>query len=150
MSSRRLGGTLFLALIACSSKSATPPASDGSATNDSAPAPQHAAMELKAKPMLPGFRAHLDTLAHSTRMAPSVMSRHMSEVKNLVNAIHSDMTEMGMPSDAAYEALADSVVQGAQALGTAGGADFKRRLSRHMDQLHRLTEVYETKIATMR
>jgi hypothetical protein len=150
MTSRRVTGALLLALIACSSKSASPPASTGSASNDSAPAPQPAAMELKARPMLPGFRAHLDTLAHSTRMAPALMSHHMSEVKNLVNAIHSDMTAMGMPSDAAYEALADSVVQGAQALGTAGGSDFKRRLSRHMDQLHRLTAVYETKIAAMR
>jgi hypothetical protein len=150
MSARYLSGTLLLALIACTSKSGTPPPGNQSVTNDSAPAPQPAAMELKAKPMLRGFRAHLDTLAHSTRMRPAVMSQHMAEVKNLVEAIHSDMRAMGMPSDAAYEALADSVVRGSEALGTAGGADFKRRLSRHMDQLHRLTSVYETKIAAMR
>jgi hypothetical protein len=149
MSARHVSETLLLAVLACTSKS-TPGASNGSAANDSTPAPKPAAMELKAKPMLPGFRAHLDTLTHSTRMAPAMMSQHMSEVKNLVDAIHSDMIAMGMPSDAAYEALADSVVQGSQALGTASGADFKRRLSRHMDQLHRLTAVYETKMAGIR
>ena len=33
--------------------------------------------------------------------------------------------QVGMHNDAAYEALADSVVQEAEALGTAGGPDFE-------------------------
>ena len=40
--------------------------------------------------------------------------------------MHSDMMAMGMPGDPAYEALADSVVQGSARLGTASGAGFDR------------------------
>jgi hypothetical protein len=101
-------------------------------------------------PMLPAFRAHLDTLSHSHRMAPAAMSQHKSEVKHLVDAMHSDMVALGMAGDAAYDALADSVVKGSEQLGNAAGADFKRRLARHMDQLHRLTAVYESKTAAMK
>ena len=83
-------GVLVLSLAACRDKAA-------------------AGMELKAMPMLPAFRAHLDSVAQYPAMMRAAMPDHRSEVKELVDAMHSDMTMMGMHSDAAYEALADSV-----------------------------------------
>jgi len=64
--------------------------------------------------------------------------------------MHADMTRLGMHSDPAYEALADSVVQGSAALSTAGGAELQRLVSPHVDQVRRLSAVYETKVAAMR
>lgn len=124
-------GVLVLSLAACRDKAA-------------------AGMELKAMPMLPAFRAHLDSVAQYPAMMRAAMPDHRAEVKELVDAMHSDMTMMGMHSDAAYEALADSVVEGSAALGTAGGADFNRQVARHVDQLRRLAATYETKTAGIR
>jgi len=99
---------------------------------------------------LPGFRAHLDTLAHTPAMMRDLMSLHQSQVRNLVVAMHSDMMALGMHSDGEYEALADSVVNGSRELGSASGADFNRRVARHIDQLRRLTAMYEAKTTGMR
>jgi hypothetical protein len=40
-------------------------------------------------------------------------------------------------------------VKGTAALGTASGSEFDRRVAEHVDQLRRLTAVYETKAAAM-
>jgi hypothetical protein len=143
-------GVLFLVILACSNKAGAPAARNDSPAADSTAAPPRAGMELKAMPMLPGFRAHLDSLAHTPAMMRGAMSEHRAEVKHLVDAMHSDMMGLGMPSDPGYEALADSVVKGSVALGTAGGADLSRLVARHVEQLRRLTSVYETKTAGMK
>ena len=109
--------------------------------------PADSAMTLEAMPMLPGIRASLDSLGREPSMMQKAGRRHEAETRGLVEAIHSDMTRLGMHSDPAYEALADSVVQGAAALGTASGADLDRLVARHVDQMQRLTAVYETKVA---
>ena len=54
-----------------------------------------------------------------------------------------------MPSNVAYEALADSVVQEAKALGTAGGPDVEQRAMCHVDQMRRLAAVYQPKVRAM-
>jgi hypothetical protein len=144
-------GVLFSLLAACGDKAGAPArAAQYSARPDTASASASSRTELKAMPMLPAFRAHLDTLSRAPKMAPAAKAQHMSEVKHLVDAMHSDMIALGMAGDAAYEALADSVVKGSEQLGNAAGADFKRRLARHMDQLHRLTAAYESKTASMK
>ena len=142
-------GVLSLVIVACS-KAGAPGARNDSPVADSTAASPKAGMELKAMPMLPGFRAHLDSLAHTPAMMRGAMSEHRAEVKHLVDAMHSDMMELGMPSDPGYMALADSVVKGSQELGSAGGADLNRLVARHVDQLRRLTAVYETKTAGMK
>ena len=137
---------ILLGLAACSGKSspANPPV-DSAAT--SMPSQQ---VELKGRAMLPAFRAHLDSVARHPNMMRNSMSQHRSEVKSLVAAMHSDMMALRMHSDPAYEALADSVVQGSARLATAGGAAFNRLVAQHIDQLRRLTSVYESKTASMR
>jgi hypothetical protein len=131
-------GILLLVLAACSKRS-------GSASDSKAQSPH---VELKAMPMLPAVRAQLDSMARNPTMMHQEMAQHEAEVKHLVHAIQSDMTALGMHSDPAYAALADSVVRGSARLGTAGGAEFKRLVAEHIDQMRRLAAIYETK-ATM-
>ena len=104
---------------------------------------------LTAMAMLPAFRAHLDSVAAHPSMMRSSMPSHQAKVRALVDAMHTDMTAAGMHTDAAYEALADSVVKGSAALGTASGPELNRLIAEHVDQLRRLTAVYETKAAAM-
>jgi hypothetical protein len=141
-------GLLFLTLVACSDRTKAQPRDNAAATADSAAPAHHTGMDLTARPMLPGFRAHLDSLAQP-KMTHAAMTEHPYQVKHLVDAMHADMSMMGMPGDPAYEALADSAIKGSAELGRAGGADFQRRLRRHLDQLHRLTAAYESKTAAM-
>ena len=143
-------GVLSLVIVACSDKAGARGARNDSPAADSTAASPRADGELKAMPMLPGFRAHLDSLAHTPAMMRGAMSQHRAEVKHLVDAMHSDMMGLGMPSDPGYEALADSVVKGSLELGSAGGANLNRLVARHVDQLRRLTDVYETKTAGMK
>lgn len=140
---------LFLALASCGGKAAERPAATAdSAQMAPASAASAAGMKLEAMAMLPAVRARLDSLARSPSMMRSAGSRYEAETRHLVDAMHADMTRMGMHSDPAYEALADSVVAGSAALSTAGGAEFKRLVARHIDQLRRLSAV-ETKVAAM-
>jgi hypothetical protein len=141
---------VFVVLAACACKGAPRHGAvpDSTATSSSAP-DTHPKPELTAMPMLPGLRAHLDSVAANPSMLRSSMSGHQAEVKAVVDAMHADMMAAGMHSDAAYEALADSVVKSSEALGTASGPEFKRLVAEHVDQIRRLAAVYETKAAAM-
>ena len=134
---------LFVVLALCGCKGA--PARDASPDS----AADHPKPALTAMAMLPGIRAHLDSVAADPSMMRSAMAGHQAEVKALVEAMHADMMAAGMHSDAAYEALADSVVKGSAALGTASGPDFERLVAEHVDQMRRLAAVYESKAAAM-
>lgn len=107
------------------------------------------ARTLQAMPMLPGFRAELDSIATTPAMLKSSMSAHMTAMHRVMDAMHADMMAVGMHSDAAYEALSDSVVKGSAALATAKDHDLARLVMVHVDQLRRLTAVYEEKTASM-
>lgn len=152
MSHRRIESVLlFFALASCDGKTTERPAAAAdSAPLMPAPAESGAGMKLEAMAMLPAVRAQLDSLARSPSMVRSAGSRYQAETKHVVDAMHADMTRLGMHSDPAYEALSDSVVQGSAALSTAGGAELGRLVARHVDQMRRLSAVYETKVAAMR
>ncbi|MBA3659669.1 MAG: hypothetical protein H0W67_08740 [Gemmatimonadales bacterium] len=143
-----LAGSLFvLALVACGDKQGAGAMAD-SARRDSG-SPTVPARQLGAMPMLPPFRAHLDSVAAKPAMIKSSMSGHMAEVHKVMEAMHADMMAAGMHSDAAYEALADSVVKASAALGRAKDKDLSRLVAMQVDQLRRLTAVYEQKAAAM-
>jgi hypothetical protein len=145
------GGALLavvLTLGACKGAPEHGSAPDSAAMSPSAPA-AHPKPDLSAMPMLPALRAHLDSVAAHPAMLHGSMSGHQAEVKTVVDAMHADMMAAGMQSDAAYEALADSVVKGSAALGTATGPGFDRQVAKHVDQVRRLAAVYETKTAAM-
>lgn len=114
-----LAPILLLGLAACGGNSSPSHTLADSAVVDSTAAmgSPHQGMQLKAMVMLPGFRAQLDSMAQHPAMMKSHLPQHRAEVKHLVEAMHSDMMAMGMHSDPAYEALADSVVQGSAPIG---------------------------------
>ncbi len=142
---------LFLALASCSGESTQKPAvMADSVTMRPAASDSSTGMRLEAMAMLPAVRAQVDSFARSPSMMRRAGSRYQAEIKHVVEAMHTDMTRLGMHSDPAYEALADSVVHGSAALSTAGGADFERLVARHVDQVRRLSAVYETKVAAMK
>jgi hypothetical protein len=149
MKPRLLAPILLLGLAACGGKSSPGHSSADSAAVDSTAAmgSPRQGMQLKAMVMLPGIRAQLDSMARHPAMIKSHLPQHSAEVKHLVAAMHADMMALGMPGDPAYEALADSVVQGSARLGTASGAGFTRLVAMHMDQLRRLATAYEAKAA---
>lgn len=103
-----------------------------------------AAPPMTAMPMLPGLRAHLDSVAARPAMLKDGMSGHRAEVMGVIEAMRADIMAAGMHSDAHYEALADSVVKGSAALGTASGREFDRLVVEHIDQMRRLASVYES------
>lgn len=141
------GRLLLLVLLACGGREARAPdtqSDSATMTVPAGPAGHHSAM-----PMLPAFRAHLDSVAAQPAMLKSTMSEHQAEVRAVVDAMRADMAGSGMHSDAAYEALADSVVAGSAAIGKATGAEFTRLVEKHLDQTRRLASVYETKVASM-
>jgi hypothetical protein len=144
-----LGAFLVVAAAGCGGSKgggeSTPP--DSSAVGSSG---RSSDVQLTAMPMLPGLRAHVDSVAAHPAMIRSSMSQHQAEVKHVVSAMHADMMALGMHSDPAYEALADSVVQGSTRLATAGGAGFSRLVMQHLDQIRRLASVYESETAQMK
>jgi hypothetical protein len=148
---RSRGATVLLLLLACGggagerarsgSDSAAPPAATKESTGT---------VELQAMSMLPQVRAHLDSVAADPAMLHAAMPEHQAEMRRLVNAVHADMARLGMHSDPAYEALADSIVNASDRLATARGKELERLTAQHIDQVRRLANVYEAKTAGSR
>ena len=146
----RRGAPLLLLLLACGgagerARSGSHSAPPAAATNESA-----GNTELQAMPMLPGVRAHLDSVAADPAMLHATMPEHQAEMRRPVNAVHADMARLGMHSDPAYEALADSIVNASDRLATARGAELERLTAQHIDQVRRLADVYEAKTSGSR
>ncbi len=128
-----------LGVAACSSKkndAANMPASGTMMAGDS--------MAMMAAPMLPRVRAHLDSLASSTAaMHEAAMADHAAVMGGLLQAMQTDLMHMGMHSDAAYEALADSVVKDQAAIAAAPAAQQGELVRQHLDRVRRLMSVYD-------
>jgi hypothetical protein len=148
------GVVLAVLVSACGPRDGRSPAADSAAAaapvDTAAGTPGDTASPPRtAMAMLPGLQAHLDSLAAHPAMLHGEMAAHQAKIKAVVAAMHQDMIAIGMHSDAAYEALADSVVRGSAALGTASGKAFDRLVMEHVDQMRRLAQVYETKAGAM-
>jgi hypothetical protein len=152
MSDVRSGGaTVLLLLLACSGGAGERARSGSDSTPPAAAAKDSAGgVELQAMPMLPAVRAHLDSVAAHPAMLHAGMPEHQAEMRRLVNAMHADMARLGMHSDPAYEALADSIVNASERLATAGGEELERLTAQHIDQVRRLAKVYEAKTSGSR
>jgi len=105
-------------------------------------------MVMKAEPMLPAVRAHLDSLASATpAMHDAAMAGHDSVMRGVLTAMQGDLMHMGMHSDSAYEALADSVAKDQTELAAAPAARRPELLRQHLDRVRRLLSVYEVMVA---
>jgi hypothetical protein len=142
-----VGVLLALSLAAACGRGGDAPHA-AAVTDTAAPAAAPEAA-MTAMPMLTKLSAHLDSVASHPAMLKSGMADHQAAIKAVVDAMKADMTAAGMHSDAAYEALADSVVQESAALGTASGPDFDKRVMHHVDQMRRLAAVYQSRVSAM-
>ena len=105
-------------------------------------------MVMRAEPMLPAVRAHLDSLASATpAMHDAAMAGHDSVMRGVLTAMQGDLMHMGMHSDSANEALADSVVKDQAELAAAPAARQAELLRQHLDRARRLLSVYEIMVA---
>ena len=105
-------------------------------------------MVMKAEPMLPAVRAHLDSLASAApAMHDAAMAGHDSVMRGVLSAMRSDLMHMGMHSDSAYEALADSVVKDQAEIAGAPAARQPELLRQHLDRVRRLLSVYDVMVA---
>jgi hypothetical protein len=105
-------------------------------------------MTMKAEAMLPAVRAHLDSLGSATpAMHDAAMVAHDSVMRGVLRAMRGDLMHMGMHSDSAYEALADSVVKDQAELSAAPAARQPELLRLHLDRVRRLLSVYDVMVA---
>ena len=134
---------LALSLAACGAPKPVPekmPATGTMMAGDS--------MVMKAEPMLPAVRAHLDSLASAApAMHDAAMAGHDSVMRGVLSAMRSDLMHMGMHSDSAYEALADSVVKDQAEIAGAPSARQPELLRQHLDRVRRLLSVYDVMVA---
>jgi hypothetical protein len=130
---------MVVSVAACGSKktdAANMPASGTMMAGDS--------MAMMAAPMLPKVRLHLDSLASSSAaMHDAAMAGHAAVMGGLLQAMQTDLMHMGMHSDSAYEALADSVVKDQVAIAAAPAAQQAELVRQHLDRVRRLMAVYD-------
>jgi len=103
--------------------------------------------EMQAGPLMPAMSRHLDSVAATPAMLQHGLPAHAERVHDLMEAMHADMTRIGMHSDPAYEALADSTVSDLKAMEQASGAEYDRLAAAHIAHVRRLMSAYESKIA---
>lgn len=149
---RRLRNILPLALLllaACDRSSSGSPASGGPPSRETSAQPESGlpvatdTMELQAVAMLSAMRTHLDSTRSGAAMTEASLSQHQLRVRDFMRSAETDMKRLGMHSDPAYEALADSVLRGLEGLAKAGGLDLERLTAAHVDRVQRLASVYE-------
>ena len=111
-------------------------------------APAHDASQgqsMKAVSMLPAMTRHLDSVAAAPGMLHATMPDHEQRLHALMAAMHDDMTHRGLPSDPAYEALADSTVADLGFMEKASGPEYDRLAAAHVEHVRRLMAAYEAK-----
>lgn len=110
-----------------------------------APAAQAApAMEMRSLSLLPGMRAHLDSLAAaSAGEAVALLAAHDQMMSRMLDAMGGDMAMMSMRADYAWTALADSVRRDLADLPALSGGPFRARLHVHVKRVRRLLALHE-------
>lgn len=110
-----------------------------------APAAQGApAMQMRSLSMLPGIRAHLDSLAAgSAAEAAAMLAAHDHMMARMLDAMGGDMAMMSMRADSAWSALADSVRRDLADLPSLAGGPLRARLRVHVERVRRLLALHE-------
>jgi hypothetical protein len=106
---------------------------------------QHEQAGMQAAPLIPAIRRHLDSVAATPAMLRQGLPDHAKRIQELMVAMHADMMRMGVHSDPAYDALADSTVTDLRLMEGASGADYDRLAAAHLDHVRRLMAAYESK-----
>jgi hypothetical protein len=106
---------------------------------------QHERAGMQAALLIPAMSRHLDSVAATPAMLHQGLSDHAQRVHELMAAMHADMMRMGVHSDSAYEALADSTVSDLKLMERASGAEYDRLAAAHIQHVRRLMAAYDSK-----
>jgi len=105
---------------------------------------------MRADSLLPLMRNHLDSLSQmAPQAAAGVLTLHEARMSELLDAMGSDMTIMGMRADSTWTALTDSVKRDLAELPTLSGRTLEARLSSHIARARRLMAMHEAMMHTM-
>lgn len=130
----------MVTLAACDSKpeSADAPAADTSHMMATAP------MTMAGMGMLPGMRAHMDSVAAMppTQMA-DMMPAHEGLVTGMMEAMGADMRGMDMQPNPAWTALSDSVRQDLADMPKLAGQALTTSMQAHAGRMQRMMVMHE-------
>ena len=131
--------TVFTA-AGCSKKPDAAPAQSDSAVNTTS----GMQMSMQGMQMMPGMRAHLDSLAVMTadQMAAN-MAAHADLASRTMDAMGADMRGMNMTPDSAWTALSDSLRQDLAELPALSGNQLKDRMQAHAARMRRMMMMHE-------
>lgn len=107
-------------------------------------------MMMRSDSLLPMMRAHLDSLA---AMPPQFMAgmlpAHEAMASQMLDAMGSDMTMMGMRPDPAWTALVDSVKRDLADLPSLSGPALEARVHAHVVRMRRLLDMHGRMMKSM-
>jgi anaerobic glycerol-3-phosphate dehydrogenase len=105
---------------------------------------------MKSDSLMPVMRADLDLLARvPSQFAQRMQQAHEAMASQMLDAMGSDMTMMGMHPDAAWNALVDSVKRDLAELPSLSGSALEARVQAHAGRMRRLLGMHETMMKGM-
>lgn len=129
----------LVVVAACSKKP------DGaSAATDSVGGMAGMQMAMAGMDMMPGMRAHLDSLAAAApAQLAAMMAGHQDLASRMMDAMGADMRGMGMQPDSAWAALGDSLRQDLAELPGLSGDALRTRAQAHIARMQRMMTMHE-------
>lgn len=101
-------------------------------------------MRMPSVEMLPGMRAHLDSLRLARPAEiPALVPTHRTRAEALLKAVDQDMKDMSMVGDARWLALVDTVRTDLAAFPGLHGEALVLRMRAHGGRMRRLLELHE-------
>ena len=101
-------------------------------------------MAMRSDSLMSMMRAHLDSLARTpAQFAAGMLGAHDAMMSQMLDAMGSDMTTMGMKPDPAWTALTDSIRRDLADLPALSGRALEARLKAHIDRMRRLMVMHE-------
>jgi hypothetical protein len=100
---------------------------------------------MRSDSLMPMMRADLDSLARTpSQFAQRMQQAHEAMASQMLDAMGSDMTMMGMHPDVAWSALVDSVKRDLAELPSLSGRALEARVQAHAGRMRRLLGMHET------
>lgn len=127
-------GMLAIALVGCGEKRAA----------QEEAMPGMGGMVMRADSLIPPMRAHLDSLAAMPAASvPGMVTAHDAMASEMLDAMGSDMTMMGMQPDSVWAALTDSLKRDLADLPALTGRLLESRMRAHVERMRRLLDLHE-------
>ena len=106
--------------------------------------PAMGGMTMRSDSLMPGMRAHLDSLAGmSPELAGRMLATHDALAAQMLDAMGSDMRMMNMRADSTWVMLTDSIRRDLADLPAMSGNGLETRLRAHAERMRRLLAMHE-------